>query len=802
MGEVGRSVPRIDAEGKVTGRTAYVDDLDFAGSLHGAVARSPRPHVRLPDVPRRIALEVPGVVAVLTAADIPGRNRVPVVFDDAPALAAEGDACRFAGEGFALVAATSRKAALAAAHRLEEWLRTHGKALPALLDPRAAMGPDAARVNPNLAVAEAEALGRRNVLSYHRVRKGDVEAGFRDSDVVVEGEYRTSWQEHAYIEPQGMIAVPDADGGVTVHGSMQCPFYIQKALHSVLGQPMARCRVVQAATGGGFGGKEDAPSFPAVHAALLARATLRPVRLVLSREDDIVSMTKRHPGIIRIRYGAKRDGTLVACAVDYVLNAGAWSTLSPVVLWRGTMHATGPYRIPHVKVDAFAVATHTVPNGAYRGFGQPQVQFANESLVDELAERLGMDPMELRRKNALRLGDPTPTGHVLKESVGFSDVLYAAARESDWLRRKNAASPRVYDEPSRGPSGRIPRGERLYGIGCSALHYGVGLGAAGKRIDRAGAFLQVDADGSVQIAVGTTEMGQGHNTVLAQIAAEELGTATERVTVLPIDTSRVPDSGPTVASRSTVMSGGAVRDAARKVRAAIHEGIGRRWNLPAEALGVETGWVFAKTDPARRVSFEEAVLWAAEDRAHLAAQGFFLAPDSTWDAKTGLGDAYYVYSWSANVAEVAVDVRTGEVEVLRFVSVHDIGRAVNPQQAEGQIQGGVVQGIGYALYEDLVAKDGVFERPNFSGFIIPTALDVPPITPIIVEHPYAAGPFGAKGLGEPPLIGAAPAIANAIRDAVGVRLREIPMTPERVLRAIEERRAAAAPAPRPAGTAA
>lgn len=752
---VGASPIRTDARAKVNGEARYIDDLSFVGLTFATIVRSPHPHARIDSIDPSGALALTGVHAVITAKDIPGKNKVPIVFDDQPLLAETE--VRYVGEPVAIVVAESQRLAL----RALELVRITYTELPAITDPLIALDPNSEKVNPTLG----------NIVAYHKVRKGDVEKGFAEADVIVSGEYRTGYQEHAYIETNGMVAIPEDEGGIAVFGSMQCPFYIQKGLHYVLGLPFAKLRVVQAVTGGAFGGKEDAPSMPACHAALAAYITRKPVKHIMTREEDITCMTKRHPGIIRMKYGAKKDGTLVACEVEYILNSGVWATLSPVVLWRGTIHAPGPYKIENIKVDAKAVATHTVPNGAFRGFGQPQVCFANECLMDELASKLGIDPIELRRRNALEIGSETATGHKLTESVGLKKVIEQVVQESRWVDGRGRKERRL-------PDGR------LYGIGASTCFYGTGLGAAGKRLDRAGAFIQVDVDGSVQIAVGTTEMGQGHNMALSQIAAQELGTVAERVTMLPVDSSRVPDSGPTVASRATLMSGGALRDAAKKIRLLLHETVARRLNVPIADITFEPGTIYAKLDAA--VSFDQAAQWATEDRIHLAQQGWFTAPNTEWNPETGLGEAYYIYTFTCNVAEVAVDDETGEVQVLRIVSGHDIGKAINRRESEGQIQGGVVQGMGYALYEDLVEKDGHILRPNFSGYILPATGDIPDIKPIIVEEPYSEGPFGAKGLGEPPLIAIAPAIANAITDAIGIRPKQLPMTPERILLLIEE----------------
>ena len=516
----------------------------------------------------------------------------------------------------------------------------------------------------------------------------------------------------------------------------------------MLGCDLARARIVQTVTGGGFGGKEDSPSLPGAHAALLAKATGRPVRLIYSREEDMAVMSKRHPSRTRVRVAATPDGTLQAMEVDYLLDGGAYATLSPVVLFRGAVHACGPYRVPHARVDAHAVRTNKVPCGAFRGFGEPQVVFACESLMDVLAERLGIDPLELRLRNALRLGDQTITGQRLTESVGLTEVLERVAASADWKRKR---AEYVQD---RGPLRR--------GIGIAACSYGVGLGAMGKHLNPAGASVVVAGDGSVTVAVGTTEIGQGMITVLSQIAAQSLGCPVERVHVVEADTSRVPDSGPTVASRTTLMSGNAIRDAAAKIRAAM-----------APVLeGTDLPWA-------------EEVARCVQKQVGLAAHGWAVPPATTFDLESGQGDAYVCYSFSANVVEVQVDTETGEVTPTGVVSGHDLGRVINPTTGEGQVEGGVVQGLGYALVEEHTTDGGRIVNDQFSTYIIPTPLDAPPIQTVLVEHEYAWGPYGAKGLGETPIIAVAPAVTAAIHHAVGVRIDAIPATPERVLRALQ-----------------
>ena len=722
---VGERLRRPDALDKVKGSALYIEDIDLAGSLFGAVLRSPHAHARIVRLDAGMARAQPGVRAVITAKEIPGKNLIPMIQADWPVLAEEF--VRHVGEGVALVAAETRES---------------------LAEAMAAMVVEYEPLAPLLDMEEALKAGE--VMAHWKIRRGEASVALTSRDlVVVEGTYHTPYQEHAYIEPNGMIAMPDGAGGVVVHGSMQCPFYVQKAVASALGLDLNRVRIVQTVTGGGFGGKEDAPSAPASQAALLAMATGRPVRYILSREEDMAVMSKRHPGRAHVKVGATRLGHLIAAEVDYLLDGGAYATLSPVVLFRGAVHACGPYRVPNVKVDARVVRTHKVPCGAFRGFGEPQVVFAFESAMDELAERLHIDPLELRLRNALAEGDETITGQRLTSSVGLREVLETVAEASDWERKREAFAQE---------SGSLRRG-----IGIAACYYGVGLGAMGKHLNPAAASVVVSTDGSVTVAVGTTEIGQGMITVLAQITAEALGCPMELVRVVEADTSRVPDSGPTVASRTTIMSGNAIRDAAAKIRAAM------------EPVIADSG-----------LSWREAVALCVQKQVGLAAHGWAVPPPTTFDLTTGQGDAYICYTFSANVVEVEVDTQTGETRVLRVHSGHDMGRVINPTTGEGQVEGGVVQGLGYALVEEHAVKDGRILNDQFSTYIIPTPMDTPEIRSILVEHPFEWGPYGAKGLGETPIIAVAPAVTAAIRHAVGVRLREIPATPERVWAALTE----------------
>lgn len=741
---IGAPVPRPDAVDKVRGEARYTDDLAFPGMLHGAVVRSSVPHARIVRIDRCGALDDPDVTCVLSAADVPGENIVHVIYDDQPALAR--DTVRYVGEPVALVAATSRRAAKRAVERVV----VEYEELPAVSDPRAALEPNA----PILVADPAAAEGGGNLFNAMVLRKGDVEAGFADADVIVEAEYETGYQEHAYIEPQGAIAVPDDLGSIAIYASMQCPFYVQNAVARVIGLPLSKVRVIQASTGGAFGGKEDVPSLICSLAALMALECRRPVKLVLDRGEDVLTTSKRHPSRVRYRTGAKTDGTLTAIEVDVVLNAGAYQTLSSAVLWRSLCTAAGPYRIPHVKVDARSVATNTVPNGAFRGFGSPQVIFPHESQMDLLAERLGIDRAEIRHRNLLRPGDRTSTDQVVNESIGVVETLERAVEMVGWE-----------DRLERVEAFNAGQADRRRGVGLSCVMYGVGLGGKAPYLDKAGATMKLEADGSIAVAVGTVEMGQGLTTVLLQLAAESLRVPIDRVHLAPVDTSRVPDSGPTVASRGTMMSGLAILDAAGKLR--------RRVETVAAELAIPLDQVSS------RLNEIASAFWLRN--LDPAAEGWARTEPVSWDPDTGLGDAYPVYAYATHVAEVEVDTATGESAVVDFVAVHDSGTILNRALAAGQVQGGVAQGIGFALMEEIPQRDGRLIVNGLTTYRVPTIRDVAPDTRVdFVEAAFPAGPFGAKGIGEVPLMAAHAAVARAVAHATGTAIVRYPLDPPRV----------------------
>jgi CO/xanthine dehydrogenase Mo-binding subunit len=692
---VGRSVARAEGLDKARGKARYVDDLRVPGLLHGRTVRTTVARGEL------VAVHLdfdPAGFTIVDASDVPGRNVVALIQDDQPFLVERE--VRHAEEPVLLLAHADRDTLRAAAVRVD--------CLP--LDP--ALEPE----------------GSSRVFKEITIEKGDVGRGLAEADVVVEGEYRTGRQEHVSIEPQGVIAVP-ADGGITVYGSLQCPYYVQKALVQLLALPPARVRVVQTETGGGFGGKEEYPSLIAGHAALLALKSGRPVKLVYDRLEEMAATTKRHPSIVRHRTGVTRGGHLTAMEVEVLLDGGAYCTLSPVVLSRACLHATGAYRCDNVRVHGRVVATNTPPCGAFRGFGAPQASFAVEVQIERVAEALGLDSLLLRERNALRPGDSMATGQVVGQDASALAVLHEAARRSNFARKRRAW-----------------RGSNR-GIGLALFLHGAGFTGEGEVMLASRASLELLPRG-VRILVASTEMGQGARTTLAQIVAEALGWPLDRVEIALPDTALVPDSGPTVASRTCMVVGGLLHGCALELR--------RR-------LG--------RLSP------------AAYLRRHgpLTVTRQYEPPAGTaWDDTHYRGDAYGTYGWGCDVVEAELDPVTLELRPTRVTAVVEIGRAVNPLLAAGQIEGATAQALGFAQLEQVVMRDGRMVNGQLTNYLVPTTLDVPPVDVTILESPYAAGPFGAKGLGELPMSGPAPALANAARH-LGLDVRSLPITPEKVL---------------------
>ena len=691
MTAVGQSVKRKDGIGKATGRTKYADDLVFPGMLHGRTVRSTVPAGRIRSI------RLPQGVAGLTVCDhrdVPGKNIVSLIVDDQPCLV-ERDV-RHVAEPVVLLAHADREVLLAARVEIE-----YEETAP-VFDP----------------------LVSRQVLKELRIEKGNLERGFGSADFIVEGVYRTGHQEHVYIETNGVIAVPEKTG-IAVFGSIQCPFYVDRALRVMLGAGR-HVRVVQTETGGGFGGKEEYPSMLACHAAILALKAGRPVKMIYDRVEDMLATTKRHPSIIRHRTGVKKDGRITAMDVEVVIDGGAYVTLSPVVLSRGGIHAAGPYRCANTRIHGRAMFTNTPPNGAFRGFGAPQTQFAVEVHMERIAETLQIDPVKLRERNALRPGDLTATGQKLRDDCSALDVLKTAVKRSGYRRKA-----KKYRGTNRG-------------IGVALFFHGSGFTGSGELKLASRAAVECTERG-VRLMVSSTEIGQGTRTMHAQIVADALGIPYEQVEVAPVDTSLVPDSGPTVASRTCMVVGKILQRASEELR---------------EKLGGLSPAEYYKRHGAARV-----------EKEHIPPEWL------KWDEERYRGDAYATYAWACDVAEVELDRDTFEVRPLRLTAVQDIGKAIHPALATGQVEGGAGQGVGFALIEQVVMKNGAMANAQLTNYTIPTTLDTPEMDVVLLENPFPEGPYGAKGLGELPIDGPAPAIVNALR-SLGVDVREVPATPE------------------------
>ncbi len=753
-GPLGGRHVRPDARAKVAGSTRYVGDLALPGMLHAAVATAKVASGRLVSLDTAAAGAVPGVEAVLTSRDVCGKNLVGVIFPDQPLLVESR--IRMVGDRLALIAATTPEAAWTAARAVQARIEP----LPGVFDPVAAMAPDAEAIHEG-----------GNLIRTFKVSKGDLEAAKAKADAVVEAEYHIGGQDHAYLEPQGCLAIPEGQDRITIVASCQCPFYVQGAVARVLGLPLAAVRVEQAPTGGGFGGKEDYPSEPAACAALLAFKTGRPVRFVYPRELDLQASTKRHAMVVRHRWGADRNGRLLFAEVETIQDAGAYIGISTVVAERANVSAIGPYHVGAVKVRTHVVYTNNLFGGAYRGFGTPQVTWAAEATMDKLARKLGLDPVELRRRNVL---DGTRrelcTGQKLPRPVLARECLDRAVALADYEGFRAAAAV-----PARG----VKRG-----IGVSLVVYGCSLHHGGQRLDRSSAVVILQPDGSVIVRVGLTEMGQGNLTAAQTIAAQALGVAPERVQVWLPDTTTVADSGPTVASRGAHMSGMAILDAVADLRTRLDP-------VAAELLGCEPGSVelfggFARVTgaPDRAVAISDVAAAMVARRIETMATGWYRSKPRTFDAETGQGDAYEFYTMACHVARVAVDTELGVVKVEEVVACHDVGRVIHRDALEGQIQGGVVQATGWGVTEELKLKEGRLLNPSFTDYLIPTAADAPRVRVDVIESDGPGGPFGAKGIGEPSFIPTAAAIRNAVCDALSLEIDRVPLTPPTLVSAL------------------
>jgi len=739
---------RVDGIGKVTGKAIFGADQLPGHVLYGTVKRAGVPHARIIRIHAEKARQCAGVRAVLTADDIPGAHSFGIIVPHQRVLA--DDKVRYFGDGVAMVAADTEEQARFAAEQIE----IEYEALPTISSPEEALEASASLVHEgsNLAVE-------------HRVCHGEGERP-PVAPVTIEHTYRTQHVEHSYIEPEAIVAWPAEHGGIIVKGSVQNLFSTRRSVAAVLDLPLNKVQVIQTTLGGSFGGKDEAMTLLACRAALLALATGRSVKMVNSREESFVESYKRHPYRMQYALGADKNGQLRSMQIDILADAGAFASTSQFVTWRSTVQAAGPYRVPWVRTRVRAAFTNNNYTGAMRGFGSPQVNFAIESLMDELAEEIGKSPLEIRRMNAYRDGDITPTGQQLPGKVTVIEALESVARACDYEKKwaENRARQKEANPIKRG-------------IGLACSYRGVSLGAEG--VDAAGTLVAIQTDGSVIVASGITDMGQGAQTAISAVVAEVLGILLSRIRFLNTDTDRVPDSGSTVASRATIMGGSAAYEASMTLKKRLLEFAARVYAGDGSDLRLENNALWRRQE--RLASFDELADRAFANGISLMALGWHKAPKTTWHEEHGQGTAYFTYVYGANAAEIEVDTETGQVRVLDVWACHEVGKVISYAQACGQVYGGVVMGMGYGLLEEYHQEQGIPRIQNFDEYTLATALDSPNIHASFLEHPDALSPIGAKSLGEPATEICAPAIVNAIFNATGHRIRELPASLERVL---------------------
>ncbi len=779
---VGKPVVRQDAYSKVIGEAKFADDYKFPGMLFGAMVRVPAVHALIKSIDYSSIENDPSLIAICDASDIPGEKIAGLVKKDQPIFSFEKIITP--GDVIAMLVGESAESL----YSLTKKIRIDFENLPILSDPLKALNTDAPLIHPELGT---------NLIVHYPLRKGNVEKGFQESDFILEETYTTPNVEHAYIEPECVIAIPlEGDKGIRIIGSIQNPFTARRIVAQTLNFPLNKVRIEQAELGGSFGGKDDTMCILSARAAVAALKTKRPVKIRYTREESILESYKRHPYIMNYKVGFNRDGKIKAMKIDITADGGAYASLSPFVTWRSVVQATGPYEVENVWTDVRAVYTNNPYTGAMRGFGSPQIIFAQESIMDEIAIKLEMTPDEIRGINGYRAGSITASGQKLENhDVNLLTVIGTAVDKTEftekWIKNKNQ---NVINVPTHRLGRKLSTKELLLdknelvnpskilrkGIGLAASFRGCSLGAEG--IDAAAAYLSLQLDGSAYLLGGLAENGQGMKTTYSIIVSEILGIPVDKVYYLEYDTALISDSGPTVASRSTLMGGAAVKNAAEIIRERFEKLLYLKWNIsPSEKIIFKDDSVFAEKNPEHRISFSELCSLAYNQAIHMAALGWYPGPKVHWDEEHGQGPAYFTYVYGCQVAEVTVNISTGEVFIEKITAVHDPGRVINLLGARGQVYGGVTQGAGYGLWEEIDKFNGKIRELNFDQYIIPTSKDIGEIEPIFVEGKDSYGPWGAKSLGEPTLELTSAAINNAIRNAVGERFRNLPINLEEVL---------------------
>lgn len=755
---IGKAIPRHDAWEKAMGLTSYAADFSLPGMLFGKVLRSPYPSAKILALDTSKAEQFRGVKAVLTAKDVP-KNESLTRFGQTHTVGGgfEGlyrvladKKVHYTGEAVALVAAETEEIA----EKALTLIKVKYQPVPGVFDPIEAMKSGAPQVQE----------GRSNLVTHYEVVKGDIAAGFSEADVIVEHTYRVPFVDHAYLEPESGVAWIDENGVVTLRVSTQVIEHF-RGVADILGLPHNRVRVIGTYVGGGFGGKEDITV--EAFLALLTYKTGKPVRLTYTREESILCHSKRHPYVMFYKTGAKKDGRLVALEAKLVSDAGAYVYLSPWVLLYSMVNAAGPYRFPHVKVQGDTVLTNNIFTSANRGFGAPQVCFAYESQMDELARVLDMDPLRIREVNYLEKGEALATGQVLEYHVGLKET-----------------TEKAFQALGEAP---LSKGHQKIGRGIAS-----GMTSYGRMIflhDTSRSYVSIEMDGSVTIRAGVQDIGGGQASSLCQIASEVLGVPLEEIKIYIADTALTPLAGTTTATRQLYMSGNATLMAAQEVRKILLKKAGEILEIDPERLDLVDREVVDKEGSGKSLTLTEVVRACASEGLPLYHVGLFKAPFRNLTQYGRIeGKVFPDFTFGTHAVEVAVDEETGKVEVLKLIACFDVGRGINRNSVEGQIEGGAIYGLGYGLTEEIILDKGVPRTPSFSEYLLPTAMDVPEIKSILIESGEGAGPYGARGIGEPSVCSVAPAIGNAIYDAVGIRIFDLPLTPEKIVRAIKEKK--------------
>jgi CO/xanthine dehydrogenase Mo-binding subunit len=749
-----RPVDRQDAYGKITGKARYVDDLKFPGMLYVHTVRCPYPHARIRNIDGTEALALPGVVKILTAKDVIGRNHLP---NDKPVLVP--DVAKCAGDGVAVVVAETRALAVKAA----KLVKVDYEGLPAVFTPEEALAPGAPAVH-----------GGSNCAITHKTVKGDINIGFAEADVIIEREYSTQRAMHSALEPDGALVVPEADG-ITVYCPGKGPFNVKRAVAAACGLSENRVRLIQPAIGGAFGGKDCDINVIASRTAMAAMITGRPCKMTWSREEVLIEGSKRHPFKLKYKIGAKKDGRITAIEINGLADVGAYITKSKATIWRATVEATGPYHIEHVSTTITGAYTNNVYSDAVRGFGSPQVDFASESLMNELALELDMDPLQIRRINAYREGSITATSQKLR-SVNLIECLDKLEEVFPY-----------HTKPAEAEPGKLSlRHGKARGRGISCIFRGEANGAGVTTLDAAAVNMHIERDGSVTVLTGIAEMGQGGSNIVLQMVSKVLGISIENMKVSPLDTAYLPDSGATVGSRGTITTGNAAVVAAEDARKRIAEVIAEEWGEKPEILIFRDNSIFTE-DGDKKISFQDAITICYTRIPGVFGYGWWSLPPVWWDFDKNCGDTYASFNYGACGAEVEIDLTSGKVDIIDLVAIHDVGKILNEPEVKGQIAGGASMALGFAMTEEVEIRKGQVKTLNFDGYLLPTTLDFNNFRPVPLEAKQPGiNPLGVKGIGESSTATLAPAVVNAIENALGVRIRNLPADLEKVFAAILE----------------